>query len=176
MGAKVVVSVTADLGFSPYMRQAVNKLWNDGVVMVESSNDFDSLDHQGGMFWPYVLPGNGLVTNSHQQGPTATSQTAAVRNASTTTYSTRSDETSWGTHAMFSVATQGGSTSESTPTTGGVFGLLLSYGLQAADSHLISSPLTNDEAIQVMRATASPITDPSLPWPGSPGEWNLQYG
>ncbi len=29
--------------------------------MVEASNDFDSTDHQGGMFWPDVIPGNGVV-------------------------------------------------------------------------------------------------------------------
>ena len=33
-------------------------------VMVEASNDFDSTDHQGGMFWPHVLPGNGLVADT----------------------------------------------------------------------------------------------------------------
>ncbi|GAA0274592.1 hypothetical protein GCM10009527_083770 [Actinomadura nitritigenes] len=162
MGAKVIVSTTADLGYSSYMRQTVEKLWRDGVVMVESSNDFDSTDHQGGMFWPHVIPGNGLVPN-----------TAGVpdplANTLTTTYRTRSDETSFGAKAMFSVATQGGSTSESTPTTGGVFGLLLSYGIQ------IGRPLTNEEAVQVLRATASDIDDPSLPWPGRPG-WDRQYG
>ena len=33
-------------------------------MMVESSNDFDSTDHQGGMFQPFVIPGNGLVSNT----------------------------------------------------------------------------------------------------------------
>ncbi|WP_329521265.1 FG-GAP-like repeat-containing protein [Spirillospora sp. NBC_01491] len=162
MGAKVIVSTTADLGYSGYMRQTVDKLWRDGVVMVESSNDFDSTDHQGGMFWPHVIPGNGLVAN-----------TAGVpdplANPLTSTYRARSGQTSFGPKAMFSVATQGGSTSESTPTTGGVFGLLLSYGIQ------IGRPLTNEEAVQVLRATASDIDDPSLPWAGRPG-WDRQYG
>ncbi|MHB2024403.1 MAG: hypothetical protein ACYCO3_13930, partial [Mycobacteriales bacterium] len=177
VGVKVIISVTADLGYSSYMNQAVNYCWQHGVIMVEASNDFDSLDHQGGMFHPYVLPGNGEVPNTYGYDlvdPGGISDAAI--NAATTTFSTRSDETSWGTHAMFSAATQGGSTSESTPTVGGAFALLLSWGLQAADSHLISAPLSADEAIQVMRATATPITNPNLPWPGSPGSWNLQYG
>ncbi|MFC0038137.1 FG-GAP-like repeat-containing protein [Actinomadura rayongensis] len=163
MGAKVIVSTTADLGYSSYMRQTVEKLWREGVVMVESSNDFDSTDHQGGMFWPHVVPGNGLVAN------TAGSIPDPIANPLTTTYRTRSGQTSFGAKAMFSVSTQGGSTSESTPTTGGVFGLLLSYGIQ------IGHPLTNEEAIQVLRATASDIDDPSLGWPGKPG-WDRQYG
>ena len=162
MGAKVIVSTTADLGYSTYMRQAVNKLWRDGVVMVESSNDFDSTDHQGGMFWPHVLPGNGLVANS-QGVPTA------AANALTTTYRARSNLTSYGTKAMFSVATQGGSTSESTPTTGGIAALLISAGLK------LGRPVTNAEVIQLLRATAGDIDDPALPWPGRPG-WDTQYG
>jgi hypothetical protein len=167
-GAKVIVSTTADLGYSSAMRRAVDKLWNDGVVMVESSNDFDSTDHQGGMFWPHVLPGNGLVPNTDGvPGPLA--------NPLTTTYRERSNLTSFGSHSMFSVATMGGSTSESTPTTGGVFGLLLSYGAQAARENKIASPLTNGEAVQVVRATASDVADASLGWPGRPG-WDSQYG
>jgi hypothetical protein len=165
-GAKVIVSVTADLGYSSFMRQVVDSLWRRGVIMVEASNDFDSTDHQGGMFWPHVLPGNGLVTDK-----------AGIPNgqATTTTFRERSNYTSWGTHNLFSVATSGGSTSESTPTVGGVAAMVLSYGQDAADKGLIGSPVTNAEAVQVLRATASPIDDPTLGWPGKPG-WNLQYG
>jgi hypothetical protein len=162
MGAKVIVSTTADLGYSSYLRQVVERLWHDGVVIVESSNDFDSTDHQGGMFWPHVIPGNGLVANT-------VGVPAPLANSLTTTFRTRSDLTSYGAKSMFSVATTGGSTSESTPTTGGVFGLLMSYGLQTG------KPLSNAEAVQVLRATASDIADPSLPWPGKPG-WDRQYG
>ena len=178
MGASVVISVTADLGYSSYMNQAIQYCWNKGVVMAESSNDFDSLDHQGGQFHAFVLPGNGEVPNTfgYDVEGNAPPIDDAVINADTTKFDERSDETSWGPHAMFSAATQGGSTSESTPTVGGSFGLLLSYGKEAADQHVIASPLTGDEAIQVMRATADPITDTSLNWPGSPGEWNDQYG
>ena len=162
-GASVITSVTADLGYTTFMRQAVEYAWRHGVVMAESSNDFDSTDHQGSMFWPHVLPGNGLVPNSN-------GLPAGLANAETTTYRARSGYTSWGTHNMFSVSTQGGTTSESTPTVTGVMGLVLSFGRS------ISPVLTGPEAIQVVRATASRITDPTLPWPGSPGDWNLQYG
>ena len=160
-GASIITSVTADLGYTSFMRQAVEYAWGHGVVMAESSNDFDSTDHQGSMFWPHVLPGNGLVTNSN-------GLPAGLANAETVTYRARSDYTSWGTHNMFSVSTQGGTTSESTPTVAGVMGLVLSFGRAIG--------LTGPEAIQVVRATASRITDPTLPWPGSPGDWNLQYG
>jgi FG-GAP-like repeat/Subtilase family len=165
-GASVIVSVTADLGYSSFMRKAVNRIWRRGVVMVEASNDFDSTDHQGGMFWPHVLPGNGLVADKE-----------GVPNgqASTTTFRARSNYTSWGAHNMFSVASSGGTTSESTPIVGGVAALVMAYGKQAAAQHLISGPLTNAETVQVLRATASDVADPSLPWAGKPG-WDLQYG
>jgi len=78
-GASVITSVTADLGYTTFMRQAVEYAWRHGVVMAESSNDFDSTDHQGSMFWPHVLPGNGLVPNSN-------GLPAGLANAETTTY------------------------------------------------------------------------------------------
>lgn len=161
IGAAVIVSVTADLGYSTFMRQAVEYAAHRGVLMVEASNDFDSIDHQGGMFWPHVLPGNGIVPD--QAAP------------STTTFRVRSNLTSWGTHNMFSASTDGGSTSESTPTLGGVAALLLAYGRDAVDDGLIATPLTSFEAVQVLRSTASDIDDPNLGWPGKPG-WDLQYG
>src|SRR5581483_7184403 len=168
-GASIIASVTADLGYSSFMAQAVQYAWSHGVVMVESSNDFDSTDHQGSMWWPHVLPGNAVVPNSNGlQGLAA--------NEATSTYRARSDYTSWGTHAMFSVATQGGTTSEATQTVAGVMGLVLSFGRYAAEKGWIASPLTGPEAIQLVRATSSRIDDPTLPWPGSPGDWNLQYG
>ncbi len=157
-GAKVIVSVTADLGYSSFMSQTINYLHSKGILMVESSNDFDSPDTQGGMFWQHVIPGNGAVANAAGTGWT------------------RSDLTSWGDKAMFTVPTYGGSTSESTPTTGGAFALLMSYSDQAAQQGLIPKPLDGPEAIQVMRETATAITNPNLPWPGAPGEWNPQYG
>jgi len=170
MQADVVVSVTADLGYSSFMRETVEHLWDQGVVMVEASNDFDSTDHQGGMWWPHVLPGNGLVSNAHGvPGPLA--------NPLTTTYRARSSYTSWGPHNMFSVATKGGTTSEATPTVGGVMALVLDYGKQAAREHKIDRPLNASEAIQVVRATSSDIDGtPSLGgWTGKPG-FDLQYG
>jgi hypothetical protein len=139
--------------------------------MTESSNDFDSLDHQGSMFWPHVLPGNGLVTNTEGLEPAG-----GASNPLLTSYRERSDLTSFGTHNMFSVSTEGGSTSESTPTIAGVVGLLESYGEEAAAQHKIAAPLTNDEAVGVLENTASRISDPTLDWPGLPGDWNSQYG
>lgn len=170
--ADVIVSVTADLGYSSFMRQAIESIWRRGVLMVEASNDFDSLDHQGGMFWPHVIPGNGLVSNTRGV-PSAPGANLATNNL-TTSFRIRSGQTSWGTHNLFSAATQGGSTSTSTPTLGGVFGLVRSYSKKAAAERLIGSPLTNAEAVQVVRSTALDITDPT-PWPGKPG-WDLQYG
>lgn len=176
MNADVLVSTTADLGYSSFMRDAVNYVWRQGTAMVESSNDFDSTDHQGGMFHPHVLPGNAMVANTH--GMDIIPGSAAAQNGLTTTYRARSGYTSWGTHNMFTVATEGGTTSEATPTLGGVLGLVFAYGKQAAAQNKISSPLTPSEAIQVLRATASDVPAPvpaPVTWPAKPG-WDLQYG
>lgn len=156
-GVSVIDSVTADLGYSSFMRQVISYCEQRGVVMVESSNDFDSTDQQGGMYWPDVVPGNGVVADA--------AGTAWVR----------SDETSWGPHNVVSVPGQS-STSGSTSALGGLFGLLLSWGDEAAAKGLIPGPLTGPEAVALMEAAAVPITDPTLTWPGAAGDWDLQYG
>lgn len=169
VGADVIVSVTADLGYSSFMRETVHQLAHEGVVMVEASNDFDSTDHQGGMFWPHVLPGNGMVAN------TVGDPVPPSANERLETFRARSGYTSWGTHNVFTAATQGGTTSEATPTVGAVVAMVLAYGDEAAAQGLISSPLSGQEAIQVLRATASDVDDPTLSWPSDDG-FDLQYG
>lgn len=167
-GASVIVSVTADLGYSSFMNQAVNRIWRRGVVMVEASNDFDSTDHQGGHFHEFVVPGNGMLTNTVGiPGPQA--------NAATTSYIARSGKTSWGTKNFLTVSTQEGSTSQSTPIHGGVYALLAAAGRDAADAGTLSSRLTAAEILQVARATATDIDSPSTNWPSGPG-FDLQYG
>ena len=152
-GASVIDSVTADLGYSTFMREVIGYCERRGVAMVEASNDFDSTDHQGGMYWPDVVPGNGAVADA--QG----------------TAWTRSDYTSWGPHNMFTVAGEQ-TTSASTSTLGGVLGLLLSWGRKSGLHRALSGP----EAVQVLRESSRAVTNPTLPWPGAPGSWNMQYG
>ena len=168
----VVVSVTADLGFSSFMRDTVERLWDKGIVMVEASNDFNSTDHQGGQFWPHVLPGNGMVSNVH--GLSTAPGTAAAENGLLTSFRARSGFTSWGTHNMFSASTKGGTTSEATPTIGGVIAIVLAWGKEAAAKGMIERPLTGPETIQVVRATASDVSGDTN-WPSQPG-FDLQFG
>ena len=166
-GADIIVSTTADLGYSTFMAEAIDYITRRGVVIVESSNDFDSTDHQGGMFHAHVLPGNGLVPNL----ASVTGKLARL----TTTFRERSSITSWGTHNMFSVPNHGGTTSESTPTVGGMLAMVKSGADDAFDQVLIDQPLSGFELVQVVRHTCSDISDPNLGWAGKPG-WDLQYG
>ena len=159
-GASVVVSETADLGYSTLMRQTVERLDRMGVVMVIASNDFDSRDHQGGMFHPHALPANGVVPRAYG--------TAAGESANTN-YLERSTKTSWGVHNVLSVSSHDGSTSASAPPLGGAVGLIQSVGRG------LDPPLSPREAVQVLKATAYDVNDPSLNWPSAPG-WDEQYG
>jgi len=170
-GASVIILLTAELGQTDLTRAALDYAWHKGVVVVGASNDFDSSDHQMGMFWPRMWPGNGLQADQVQSpvGPDAS--------RSTRTFRSRSNLTSFGPHALFSTPNQGGSTSESTPTQGGVAALVASEGRDAAEKGLINGRLTAGEVKQVVRATASNIDDPNLGWPGLPGAtFNIQYG
>jgi len=166
IGSGVVVSVTADLGYSTFARRAAESLHRRGVSLVVASNDFNSTDHQGGMFHPHAIPGNGVVADA-----------AGLEQASiaTTTFRERSGITSWGTHNVLSVPTQGGTTSASTPTLGGVIGLVMGYSREAAAEGKITRPLTGPETVQVLRETASDVNDPGLAWPNRAG-WDLQFG
>lgn len=169
VGAAVIVSVTADLGYSTFMATAIDDIWRRGVLMVEASNDFNSADHQGGMFHGRVLPGNGLVSNTQGLGG------SGVTNPLTTSLTERSGQTSWGPKSFVSVATQDGSTSTSTPVLGGVLALIVAAGRDAADDGLIDSPLSNAEIVQLLRATATDIDDPRSNWPSRAG-WDQQFG
>jgi hypothetical protein len=172
-GASVIVSTTADLGYSTFMQEAIDYITRKGVAIVESSNDFNSTDHQGGMFHPNVLPGNGLVANNACILDGVDLKALGIQ---TNTLRTRSSVTSWGTHNMFSVSTQGGTTSESTPTLGGVLALVKS-GVDDALEKISGQPRINGfELVQLLINTSSRIEDPSLSWPGKPGDFNLQYG
>ncbi|HEY2386967.1 MAG TPA: hypothetical protein VGK30_08405 [Candidatus Binatia bacterium] len=183
-GAASVASLTADLGYSSFMREAQEYLWRHDVVVAESSNDFDSTDHQGGMYWPHAVAGNGVVKDTEGSLPLVPgcipgTPLCPSTDVATRTFRQRSGETSWGTRNMVSVSGTA-STSASTGTLGGVLGLFQSYGRTAAELGYVSSPLTGPEIIQLMIATASDI-DPSdytfVPnaWPTHVG-WDLQTG
>ena len=165
-GALVINSETADLGYSTLMRRVAEYVHRRGIQSVGSSNDFNSSDHQGGMFHPFTLPGNGIVADLAGAGPAA---------KGTRTFRERSSISSWGPHNMFSVPTNSGTTSANTPIVSAVVALVASYGLEAARAGKIGGRLSGPEAVQVIRETASDIDDPSLAWPNGPG-WDLQFG
>jgi hypothetical protein len=171
-GAKAFISETADLGYSTFMRQAVEYTWSHDVPGAVSTNDFDSTDHQGGMFWPHVIGCNSLVADSAGQ-PALPGHPG---NYQATSFRRRSGETSWGTRNWISVTTGGGSTSEAGGVMLGVLGLLQSWSLEAVDRGYIASPLTASEIQQVLRASASDVQPPDdVGWPTKPG-WDLQTG
>jgi hypothetical protein len=170
--ASVVDLLAGEIGYSRATRTALDYAWRKGVVTVGASNDFDSGDHQEGTFWPRMWPGNGLVADG-----AGTIPQLVKTDRLTTTFRSRSNYTSFGPHALFSMPNEGGSTSESTPTQAGVAGLIASAGRNAADAHQIARPLDAGEIEQVLRETATNIDDPNLGWPGKPGAtFNIQYG
>jgi hypothetical protein len=120
-GAKVVVLVVAALGQSPSMQQAVDYADAHGAVVVWASNDFESSDHTEGMRLARVWPGNGVVSQQSNR-----LNRSLPNDAATTTFRSRSSVTSYGAHALFSVSSSNGSTSQSTPIHGGVAALVAS--------------------------------------------------
>lgn len=167
-GAKVVALVVASLGQSTSMRKAVEYAHSKGTVVVWASNDFESADHTEGMRFPHVWPGNGVVSDQSNR-----LNQSLPNDLLATTFRSRSSVTSYGSHALFSVASDNGSTSQSVPITAGVAALVHSAGVDAGN------PLSAEEVFQVVRSTASPITQTPCAgcFPAAPGtDWNIQYG
>jgi hypothetical protein len=168
--ASVIAEEAVGLGVSQFQLQANQYAWDHNVPMSVDANDFDSTDHTDGMLYPHVLPGNSLVRQY------------AAGVAVPLSFRDHSSITSWGTHAMFSVPTTEGSTSEATPMQAGALALLMSYGRQRASNPqgaagTPGAPLSAGEATQLMIASSSAVEDPSLQWPGKLGyDWSLNYG
>ncbi len=171
-GASAMILETADLGYSHFTKAALDYAYRKGVVVVQSSNDFDSSDHQGSMFWAHVWPGNAVVSDGTGTVPASTHTDRLA-----TSFRERSNYTSFGPKNLFSGSSQDGSTSGTDPVLAGIAALLQSYSRDATAQHLISSPLDAGEVKQVVLSTVSPIDDPTLGWPGKPGAtFNIQYG
>ena len=170
-GASVVVAVVAEVAYTPLMKRALDYAWRKGVVVVEASNDFNSADHQAGMFWPRVWPGNALVADTTGIFGDATA-------GLTTGFRNRSNYTSFGPHSLFAMPTMGGTTSEATPTQGGVAALMAAYGRKAAGAGRIAAPLDAGEIKQLLRAASSPVQElTGHNHPGRPGaDFSLNYG
>src|SRR2546422_4664068 len=170
-GAKVISGVIASTGLIPEVAQALRYAYDRGVVVAWASNDFDSGDHTDGMFYPHLWPGNSIVGDPSPRGQQSPS---VLLNR---TYRSRSTLTSFGPHALFSVPNNDGSTYTGTPPGAGGASLVTTAGLDAAQAAEIARPLGADEVKQVVRATVSPIDDPTLPFPGLSGAtFNIQYG
>ncbi|MBJ7328716.1 MAG: hypothetical protein JHC95_02395 [Solirubrobacteraceae bacterium] len=166
-GANVIITEVAELGYSNVVKAALQYAWDQGVVVVMASNDFNSADHQAGMFWPRVWPGNGIVPDLAGQFGTN-----RVLNLATKSFRNRSNYSSFGTHSLFSAPSGNGTTSEVTPIHAGVAALVASAGLDAGQ------PLDAGEIKEVVRATASNIDQTQgINYPGKKGAtFNLQYG
>ncbi len=173
-GAKVIDATVSSTAQSPALAAAAEYAYQQGAVVVWASNDFESADHTDGMRFAHVWPGNSIVSDQSNRGSGGTTDAKAQ------TFRSRSSLTSYGPHNLFSVPNNDGSTSTGTPTLAGVAAMVVSAGLDAAQSGAIAAPLSPNEVEQVVRATASPINyQPCKPncFAGEAGaEFNIQYG
>ena len=173
-GAKVIDVTDSSIALAPVLQAAIDYAYENGAVVVWASNDFESADHTDGMRYAHVWPGNSIVSDQSNRGGSSSTDDAKAQ-----TFRSRSSLTSYGPHNLFSVPNDDGSTSTGTPTLAGVAAMVVSAGLDAAQSGAIATPLSPNEAEQVVRATASPIDYQPCTgcFAGEPGaEFNIQYG
>lgn len=182
MGAHGYVSETADLGYSSFMRQAMAHHWRaeweytdthgvthsvQGIPGAMTSNNFNSTDHQGSMFWPHVLPCNSIVADT---AGLAGVNDVLPPNALATTFRRKSSNNSWGTRYWVALSTRAGTTSETCGTALGVLGLMQSWSLEATDRRYIDAPLSASEVMQILARSADPIG------PGDDVGWPVREG
>jgi hypothetical protein len=143
-GAKVLCLVVASLGQSPEIQQAIDYAHDNGAVITWASNDFESADHQDGMRFARVWPGNGSVADQSNRGGRT-----QPNDALTTTFRSRSSVTSFGPHSLFSVSSttdRRRSRRRSRPASP-------RWSTRPACSP--AGPLDADEVLQVVRSTSS---------------------
>ncbi|MFN2582966.1 MAG: S8 family serine peptidase, partial [Candidatus Dormibacteria bacterium] len=184
-GVNVMDVTDASLGLNQTVQSAVNYAYAHNTVVVWASNDFEAADHTDGMYYANVWPGNSLAgdhsTRNGAQCAPNSSGPFCPWVMSDTTFQSRSSLTSFGPHALFSVPNTDGSTSSGTPTNAGVAALIAAEGIAATQRGQIASPLTANEVRQVVRATATPISqpcpvaEPCFTGPSGAG-FNIQYG
>lgn len=176
------VSETADLGYSSFMRQAMRETWNRewtytdalgrehsvrGIPSAMTTNNFNSTDHQGGMYWPHTLPCNSVVADTAGLPDTSP---LLPPNSTATTFRRKSANNSWGTRYWVALSTRAGTTSETCGTALGLLGLLQSWSLEATDRGLIEAPLSAAEIMQLLARSADPIG------PGDDVGWPVKDG
>jgi hypothetical protein len=182
------VSETADLGYSSFMRQAMRETWNRewtytdargrrhtvrGIPSAMTTNNFNSTDHQGGMYWPHTLPCNSVVADT---AGLPDSSPLLPPNSTATTFRRKSANNSWGTRYWVALSTRAGTTSETCGTALGLLGLLQSWSLEATDRGLIDAPLSASEIMQLLARSADPIgPGDDVAWPVKDG-WDLFTG
>ena len=174
LGATAISSVVVEYSYSSFSQQAIDYANQHGVLIALDSNDFDSMDHTDGMLFDHAIPGNSLAEDQSPPG--------------TTTFRSRSNVTSYGTHNIFSGEET--STSGATPFMASILAMTQSAALNARDRHIVPDRLTPNEVKQVLMDTVSPVIPqvqfPGVPhqWPGNPGSatnathtnWSTQYG
>ena len=162
-GASVVVAVVAELGYS--------HLWS-GRSSTRGTRASSSSRPRTTSTRPITRRAcsgraSGRATGSSRTPPGISTPAA---DWTTSGFRNRSNYTSFGTHSLFSMPNRGGTTSESTPTQGGVAALMAGYGRRAADEGRISAPLDAGEIKQVLRAASSPMAQlGGLNYPGQAG-------
>ncbi|MEW5848148.1 MAG: FG-GAP-like repeat-containing protein [Myxococcota bacterium] len=148
-GASVVQEALGTLNATPFMRQAIDYAWNNGVLVVGSAADETSVHHN--------MPANAEhLINVH--AITYDSDGQPGRWYAATTFLNFNNCTNYGAHLQLSTPGTGCS-SEATGKTSGQAGLLYSYYFQLQDSGdpYYTQPLAAGEAFQVLIASADDI-------------------
>ena len=173
-GANIVQEALGSLNATPYMQQAIDWAYANGVPIVASAADEASYHHNYPGNAEHTLYVHAIVADTDGDWEDAA------------TFQNFGNCTNFGGHLMLSTPGTGCS-SEATGNTSGHVGLVQSYFLQLQDQGdaYYEEPLTAEEVYQVLRASADDIDVPGAEtddaayaqkkYPSNEG-WDLHFG
>jgi len=166
MGALVVQEALGTINNTTLAEAAIDYAWNHGVTVVGSAADETAYHHN--------FPGaNHHVVFVHAIRHDSSDVEAA------TTFFAYSNCTNFGPRLDLSIAAEGCS-SGATGRGAGIAGLMYSAALDALDAGILDSPLTGNEAYQLMTGAVddvafTPVDDDPDRYPSKVG-WDAWYG
>lgn len=182
IGAKVQVVANGVLQNTRAMQAANRYAYDHGVALMHVSSDLNTANHNYPTNYPESVFINGCVTDVEGLGEDAEDLTPILTElglgsqAPVATYFRSSNLTQYGAHAH--VCTMGDTGSQATGQAGGAAGLLVSRGLELADT--IGGPLSSNEVKQLLTMTAEDVlpgntVGTGVPDPSQPG-WDEYFG
>lgn len=168
-GARVVAAAVGSINNSRFAQQAVDYGYTNGVVIMASAADENSLHHNYPSNYDQVVTVKAIVPNSYL--PPLEHGLAPF----TTTFLQHSGCANYGGRMDLSFPTESCS-SGATGLAGGLGALIISRGLDLVDQGILKKELSSEEVKQIITLSADDVFEPRSMFYHSQFGWDQYYG